>query len=298
MNYRGRSLKRIKSGIYGLDPIIDGGIIKNSVTIVYGSAGIGKTTFATQFLLRGLENGFEGIYITMEEDKDQILKGAEQMGWDEIYDFVDLESLIFIEARGKDFTEFIRTELATFVAKWEGGSDARIVIDPLTPVMWALDTKYEQRETVSFLFKQMKKIGTVVCTLEEHASSSNFLTDDAIIPTYLADSVIHITRSVTDNSRKELNIIKLRHSWHSEQNHIYHIIKGMGLVIAPIENEQKKIAKIQKKSLDSLKRKLRTAPKKVKDRVNKTVSCISESDIYDFTPAQLISMILREYEIE
>ena len=291
-------MKRIKSGIYGLDPIVDGGIIKNSVSIVYGCAGIGKTTFASQFLRRGLENGYEGIYITMEEDKDQILKGAEEMGWDEIYDFVDSELLIFIEARGKDFSEFIRTELATFVAKWEGGSDARIVIDPLTPIMWALDSKYEQRETVSFLFKQMKKIGTVVCTLEEHASSDNYLTEDAIIPTYLSDTVIHINRSFSSSSKKKLNVLKCRNSWHSEESHTYQIIKGMGIVISPKEKPHKKVAQIQKKSKDDLKKKLRTQPKKIKERVNKTISCLSESDIHDFTPTQLISMILQEYEIE
>lgn len=291
-------MRKIKSGIYGLDPIIDGGAIKNSVSIVYGSAGIGKTTFATQFLRRGLENDYEGIYITMEEDKEQILKGAEEMGWDEVHDFVNDESLIFIEARGKDFTEFIRSELATFVAKWEGGDDARIVIDPLTPVMWALDSKYEQRETVSFLFKQMKKIGTVICTLEEHAYSNRVLTEDAIIPTYLADSVIHINRSFADASIKELNVMKCRHSWHSQRSHQYHIIKGMGIVIAPKDEDHKKTAKILKKSKDSLKRKLRTQPKKIRERINKTVLNISESDLYGFTPPELISMILKEYDIE
>lgn len=291
-------MKRIRSGIYGLDSIIDGGIIKNSVSIVYGSAGIGKTTFATQFLRRGLENEYEGIYITMEEDRDQIIKGAEQMGWKEINNYIDNESLIFIEARGKDFTEFIRTELATFVAKWEGGSDARIVIDPLTPVMWAVDSKYEQRETISFLFKQMKKIGTVVCTLEEHSSTKNILTEDAIIPTYLADAVIHISRSELDSAKKDLSILKFRNSWHSEQRYFYNIIKGMGLVINPQEEDHKNLPKIQKKTMDSIKRKLRTHPKNVKERVNSTISCIKESDIYGFTPPELISMILKEYEIE
>ncbi|MFQ6059684.1 MAG: RAD55 family ATPase [Thermoplasmata archaeon] len=58
-------MKKIKSGIYGLNELIDGGMNENSTTVVIGSSGAGKTTFATQFIRRGLEEGQEGIFVRL-----------------------------------------------------------------------------------------------------------------------------------------------------------------------------------------------------------------------------------------
>ncbi|UCF08367.1 MAG: ATPase, partial [Thermoplasmata archaeon] len=69
-------MEKIKTGIYGLNPLLDGGFNKHSVTTVVGATGTGKTTFVSQFLHRGLEEEQEAIYITLEEHKEQILKEA------------------------------------------------------------------------------------------------------------------------------------------------------------------------------------------------------------------------------
>ena len=50
-------MQKIPSGVYGLNALLDGGINEHATTVVIGSPGAGKTTFATQFLRRGLELG-------------------------------------------------------------------------------------------------------------------------------------------------------------------------------------------------------------------------------------------------
>src|SRR5206468_1759677 len=40
--------ERLPSGIPGLDPLLGGGLVKRSATVVAGSAGIGKSTFGIQ----------------------------------------------------------------------------------------------------------------------------------------------------------------------------------------------------------------------------------------------------------
>ena len=50
-------VKKISSGIFGLDALIDGGFNEDSATVVIGSSGAGKTILATQYLRRGLEKG-------------------------------------------------------------------------------------------------------------------------------------------------------------------------------------------------------------------------------------------------
>jgi circadian clock protein KaiC len=52
---------RLPSGIPGLDPLVGGGLLARSITLVSGSAGIGKTTIAVQFLLAGVERDESGL---------------------------------------------------------------------------------------------------------------------------------------------------------------------------------------------------------------------------------------------
>jgi|TARA_Y100000310_G_scaffold258452_1_gene266878 circadian clock protein KaiC len=63
--------KRVITGISGIDPLIQGGLKKNSINLVAGSAGCGKTIFSMEFLIKGIMNGEPGIYITFEEKKNK-----------------------------------------------------------------------------------------------------------------------------------------------------------------------------------------------------------------------------------
>ena len=55
--------ERISSGIEGLDVLMNGGIIKNSINSIVGSSGTGKTTFALAYLYQGLLEGDHTLYI-------------------------------------------------------------------------------------------------------------------------------------------------------------------------------------------------------------------------------------------
>ena len=73
---------RIPSGIPGFDPLIEGWFLENSVNLVTGETGTGKTTFCSQFLWNGLQKGETGLYITLEERPEDIKADAAMFGWD------------------------------------------------------------------------------------------------------------------------------------------------------------------------------------------------------------------------
>ena len=109
-------MNKVRTGILGLNPLLDGGFNENSTTVVIGRSGAGKTTLATQFIRRGLHEGQEGIFVSLDENKEQIIREAVEMGWSDILGYLDDEQLVFIDASGREFSTFIRKELPAFVA--------------------------------------------------------------------------------------------------------------------------------------------------------------------------------------
>src|SRR3989338_7547456 len=75
-------IKRLKTGIIGFDQLIEGGLPQNSLVLLAGATGTGKSTFAMNFLMEGLKNGEPGVYITLEDQVSETIKQMQQFGWD------------------------------------------------------------------------------------------------------------------------------------------------------------------------------------------------------------------------
>ncbi len=75
-------MKRVKTGIRGMDEILGGGIPERNVVLLSGGPGTGKSIFSQQFIYNGLTMEEPGVYVTLEEHPLQILKNMEAFGWD------------------------------------------------------------------------------------------------------------------------------------------------------------------------------------------------------------------------
>ena len=60
-------ITKLPTGIPGFDNISEGGLPKGRSTLVCGSTGSAKTTFAVQFLAEGIRQGEAGVIVTFEE---------------------------------------------------------------------------------------------------------------------------------------------------------------------------------------------------------------------------------------
>src|SRR5262245_54345043 len=92
-------MDKAKTGIWGLDDVLTGGLSKGHIFLVEGAPGTGKTTVALQFLLEGAKAGEKGLYITLSESEKELREGAASHGWDipdgvEVFELLPPESLL------------------------------------------------------------------------------------------------------------------------------------------------------------------------------------------------------------
>src|SRR5271157_3314321 len=74
---------KLRSGLPGLDTMLDGGFNRGRVVLVLGEPGTGKTIGCSQYLHHGAAvEGQMGMFIGMNEPKSRMVKEMEALGMD------------------------------------------------------------------------------------------------------------------------------------------------------------------------------------------------------------------------
>jgi len=155
-------MERVSTGIPGLDKEMEGGFVKDSVILVTGGTGTGKTTFCGQYLWEGLKKGEAGLYISLEEDPEDIKTDLRRYGFDfEKYEKEGTFKLVYQNP-------FEVSDLPSAVVNAINSVNAkRVVIDPISIVAMYLKDAAVMRKRLFELIRLLKKTGvTAVVTSE------------------------------------------------------------------------------------------------------------------------------------
>ncbi len=74
--------EKLKTGIPGLDEMLDGGLIPGRTYVVSGASGTGKTTLALEFLMEGAKRGERIMYVALDEPPNEVVENARSHNWD------------------------------------------------------------------------------------------------------------------------------------------------------------------------------------------------------------------------
>jgi circadian clock protein KaiC len=89
---------KAKTGISGLDEILEGGLPRNYVHSVVGEPGSGKTIMGAQFLYRGATQYAEnGVYVSLEEPTYSFANNMMRFNWN-MFDLESQGKIVLVDA--------------------------------------------------------------------------------------------------------------------------------------------------------------------------------------------------------
>jgi circadian clock protein KaiC len=219
---------RITSGNAELDRMCGNGFFRDSIVLVSGATGTGKTLMTTEFLAGGARNGERCLIFAFEESREQLIRNA--TGWG-----VDFERM---ERDGKfkvvcEYPEVgsLEDHFIAMKSEIDAFKPNRLAVDSLSALERVSTNKsfrefligltsYIKHQEIAGLFTATAPTltgGTSVT--EEHIST---LTDSIILLRYV---------EMLGEMRRGLTVLKMRGSMHDKNIREFNIVDGEGMRI-------------------------------------------------------------------
>ncbi|APW61958.1 circadian clock protein KaiC [Paludisphaera borealis] len=232
---------KLATHIEGFDLIALGGLPEGRSTLLSGTSGSSKTVFAAQFLAAGIMRcGESGVFITFEEDPEDIRHNMIGFGWD-IATWENEGRWAFVDASPQPGDPHITAggyDLGALLARIEHGvkkvGARRVVLDSLGGVFAQLDDDATIRRELFRISKALRKLGvTSVITaerVEEHGPISRYGVEE-----FVSDNVVVLRNMLQEEVRRRtVEILKFRGANHQKGEWPFTIVPGHGVVVIPL----------------------------------------------------------------
>ncbi len=222
-------IERVKTGVKGLDELLSGGIPKESITLISGPPGSGKSIFCYQFIANGVEEGQKCLYLTLDKKIDGLLTQAAELGFN-FQPAIETGRVkfLFLNINKKLVYETMVNEILS-------ENYDLVVLDSITPLsempIYINNPEFtsevdridhDEISTGNFPVRRlhlhyiMNALETAKCTAlitSELPSGSNNYSRDGLSE-FLADGVIVLSLDPTMDRRK-LSVMKMRSTKHT-----------------------------------------------------------------------------------
>ena len=227
-------IERLRTGVEGFDPLVQGGIPRGFFVAVVGEPGVGKTIFSIHFIAQGIREGDKNIYVTTEESRESIIRQAAMFGFD-FERAIDQGKLVIIDALmgGRDdpwsLTELSVEELVNKVIeakRYLGYGRARLVIDSMS-AFW-LDKPAMARKYSYYVKRVLYRWDFTAYLTSQYAVTTSLGFGFGV--EHVADGIIRFRKGVIHGELRRYVIIeKMRQTEHSLRMHEIEIINGKGM---------------------------------------------------------------------
>lgn len=207
--------KRTKTGIKGLDEVLNGGIPKNSSVLVAGPSGSGKTTCSIEFLYKGItEHNQNGLYLSFEEYPKEIKKNL-PFDWnlDKLEEENKLSLVKYDPFQYEDIIDLIRNSVKEVHAQ-------RVAIDSLTALSLYVGDVKDIRKLILDINEQLRKLQCTSIYTGEIKNDAPEQISRFGVEEFIADGIIKLflTRKRSE-LKKGILVRKMRGTNHDKKIH-------------------------------------------------------------------------------
>ena len=221
-------VERVHTGVEALDEILGGGFVRNSLNIVMGHPGTGKTVLAQQLAFANANGDRPVLYVTtLSEPLPKLVTYLQQLAF---YDEAHLLDNIRYEDLGAQLSESGPALIVEYVRNAiRELQPAVIIIDSYKAIHDLSDSAAEMRRVIAELGGVVAAFDTTTFLVGEY--------DEKDIPRYpefaVADGIIEFARR--PNAKRDerfLRVLKLRGSSYAQGFHAF-TLSSDGLAVYP-----------------------------------------------------------------
>jgi circadian clock protein KaiC len=210
---------RLKTGIPGLDPLIQGGLQKGDFILLLGDLGTGKTVFSSQFVYNSAKLYNEtAVFATFEEDTKSLKRNMLRFGMDLTalekdgkIKVLDLEAL---EGRG------MGSNIEALLKALDDIGARRLVVDSMTAFMSGAEQKFDYSFLMHLIYKTLKREGvTTLMTVSKPQGSG--IVPEMGVEEFVADGIFELRNYISRDVeiKTQFLIRKMRGTEHSRKFH-------------------------------------------------------------------------------
>jgi circadian clock protein KaiC len=202
--------RRVPTGITGLDEMLGGGLLYNSVAVIKGAPGTGKSCLGMEFISNGiLDYGEPGLIITFEEFPRQLYRDALSIGYD-LRTYERDNKLRTIFTTPGVFLREIQQPGGIFDRTIDEISARRVFVDSMTQLERITQDPVQLREIMyTFLNGLLRYDITALVTQEDAFITGNMSVAEAGL-SYIVDTIIQL-RYVEISSSMDRAIFVMKH---------------------------------------------------------------------------------------
>ena len=229
MSMKKRGVDRVSTGNNRLDELLDGGFLRNSMILLAGNPGAGKTLLSAKFIYEGAVRDREpGVYACFAETKDRFIQNMRMFGMD--FDSLTLKGMVSVLDLSIGTEEEVQSALNRIFESVMSLRARRLVVDSVTAMSMGLKSEFEKRYLIRLLYRLIQRTGCTTIIITDIPWGSQRIGES--IEEFVADGIILMENRYDDDGvlKRYIRILKMRGTDHAKRTYRY-VIKEKGVEI-------------------------------------------------------------------
>jgi len=235
-----REVKRIQTGIEGLDDLLYGGLPEGSQSLILGSVGTAKSLLVFQILYNNAKQGIPCTFVLIDQKKEDFIKNAASAftNLKDIDDLINKKLLNVSESKAYDKFTTHKSEMlfiADIVEAVRSNNSKVVALDSIDMIRTLFSDDREFTRVVNYVIENLRVVGVtsaITMELSENVAETNV---PGLYGESAFDGIIKLANVVKGDITQHMgSVMKLRYSKYKSMSKLVEITPD-GIVMKYVE---------------------------------------------------------------